>query len=435
MADPAAEINDLALEEEDAPPDDPDDDPEEEEDEEEDDDDDNAVPFALTPAAVNPDVIDYSTNAGLKLYNTVTAPLEDKFDGTQNTLHGFLGQVKDRARDAIWSEILRIPSGGTKSYNLVSHYGQLTLHRVRQHASTYIGTPTRNAQNSAQLYAFLRNSIDKGTRDKVLLREDEYKIRGMPDGPCFLKVLILESHTDNIATVAHIRRNLTKLDTTIVTMGSNIDEFNHYVKQQKAMLMARGEESNDLVVNLFKAYEATSDREFSHYMRRKRDDYYEGRVMNPEQLMELAMKKYQELKASEEWNAETPEQKTILALKTEIEKMKKKTGKGNRTNPGKANGNNDALWAWKKVAPKNGQPKSKKVKEKMYHWCPKHKAWCLHKPSECKKGRETNASPPSNASTATSGSTITSTSTPAAQPSITLNSNLANVTELGTFDE
>jgi hypothetical protein len=47
-------------------------------------------------------------------------------------------------------------------------------------------------------------------------------------------------------------------------------------------------------------------------------------------------------------------------------------------------------WAWKKVPPRPGEPRTNKFKGKMYHWCTNHQLWCLHKPSECKlKGEDT----------------------------------------------
>ena len=47
-------------------------------------------------------------------------------------------------------------------------------------------------------------------------------------------------------------------------------------------------------------------------------------------------------------------------------------------------GNGGDKWAWKLVAPDEGEPEKKMVDEKWYHWCPYHRMWTVHKPSECK---------------------------------------------------
>jgi hypothetical protein len=42
---------------------------------------------------------------------------------------------------------------------------------------------------------------------------------------------------------------------------SNIEEFNKYVKVNWEGLKARGERCDDLMINLFKGYQAASDRD------------------------------------------------------------------------------------------------------------------------------------------------------------------------------
>ena len=63
--------------------------------------------------------------------------------------------------------------------------------------------------------------------------------------------------------------------------------------------------------------------------------------------------------------------------------MKKKTKKKKGASDF---GKDDKEWAWKTKAPKKGDPKTKKVDGKTYHWCHKHEAWTLHAPADCRKG-------------------------------------------------
>jgi hypothetical protein len=41
-------------------------------------------------------------------------------------------------------------------------------------------------------------------------------------------------------------------------------------------------------------------------------------------------------------------------------------------------------YAWKKVPPKAGKPTKFVRNKKTYNWCPKHLAWTIHTPEECK---------------------------------------------------
>ena len=44
--------------------------------------------------------------------------------------------------------------------------------------------------------------------------------------------------------------------------------------------------------------------------------------------------------------------------------------------------------AWKKVAPKSGEPKIVKKDNKTWNWCIHHLAWCLHTSNDCRKRKD-----------------------------------------------
>ena len=81
----------------------------------------------------------------------------------------------------------------------------------------------------------------------------------------------------------------------------------------------------------------------------------------------------------------------------------KESGKGKDKGKKKGKGNGkkeDKKWAWKTIAPKNGET-TKKFAGKLCHWCPNHVAWTLHTPEECNKGD--NHSPEPSQSDASQG--------------------------------
>ena len=144
--------------------------------------------------------------------------------------------------------------------------------------------------------------------------------------------------------------------------------------------------------------------------------------------MELAETKYRTLVESKQWMEPTTEEKKIVALTAQIAQLKKQKKKNNQNSTQNNNGNNNndnnsgssnsetnnrnqqrgnsskkTPWYW--VAPKTGEPHTKKVGEKEYHWCPHHGKqgkWVRHNPSECKakdksknqgQGQETSGQP------------------------------------------
>ncbi len=76
-----------------------------------------------------------------------------------------------------------------------------------------------------------------------------------------------------------------------------------------------------------------------------------------------------------EWNAPSPEQEQIIALTAKFEKLEKatkdknkKTGKPAAKPTGKAKGDKPALADWQLVPPGPGEPLTKEINGKTFHW-------------------------------------------------------------------
>ena len=120
---------------------------------------------------------------------------------------------------------------------------------------------------------------------------------------------------------------LSSLNTYINTIGCDITKFNAYVQNLLEGLASRGETTNDLLSNLFKGYLAASDHTFVKYINRKQEEYDDGLSLTRFQLMDLADKKYTNLKLNETWNAPSEQEEKILALSVEVAKIRKTSSK------------------------------------------------------------------------------------------------------------
>ena len=69
---------------------------------------------------------------------------------------------------------------------------------------------------------------------------------------------------------------MTNLDAYISTVKSNIENFNQYINENVDGLKARGERTDDPVINLFKAYQYAYEGEFGHYIKTKMYQYNNG---------------------------------------------------------------------------------------------------------------------------------------------------------------
>ena len=365
-----------------------------------------AVPhFALAPAFANPDVLNYSDQSAAKLFKSGTESLSIKFDCKPDNLQLFLDQARDKSIVFDWLNILSIPIGGdvAATKDLIESYGEISYEDVKAHAINYMNEDSREAQDSFMLYHCLMNSLTDAAQKQVRTRGNviPFMFGGKGSGPVLLKVIIMVSHVDTRATITSVRTKLSSLDHAMREQDSDIEAFNDYVLGLVSKLHARGEQTQDLLVNLFKGYKACKDAEFVDYIKKKEDLYEEGGEVSYQQLMDWSINKYKTRKESEQWCQKTTEEETIIALQAQVNNLmvqkkpsypagkpsgfgKKDYKQGFKNNKGKGKPRAGDYPAWMVVPPKTGEKQYQKVEGKDYHWCPNHNRWTRHRPSECK---------------------------------------------------
>jgi hypothetical protein len=335
-----------------------------------------AAPFALLPGAAYNAPLDYSKSGELKMFRSATTGMDDKFDLKEDHLRVFLSSIKEHVRTYDWNGIVTVPDTAAENRNLITNYGQLTMANVRAHAITYIDAQTRNAQNSMMLYLYLLNSLTEDAKLVMITMADQYHAgaNNMPAGALFLKSIIGRASIDTKAKVLLLRESVSHLYMKMVELKGNVREFNQHVSDLKSALVGRGQDVSELIMRLFKAYEQVPDQQFYRYIEGIRDRYdADIEDTTAEELMQLAVNKYDLL---EQRNAmPTDSMDKIVALVASAKEVKK--GKNNRNRQDRPED------AWKKVPPKAGEPLTKIVNDRNYHFCPNHKAWCIHTPAEC----------------------------------------------------
>ena len=87
-------------------------------------------------------------------------------------------------------------------------------------------------------------------------------------------------------------------------------------------------------------------------------------------------------------------QKQKSSSKATSDKPKKKKGGSDSKKKTFAERYAGDKYAWKLVPPASGEPKSKEVNKKTYHFCPHHNEgaglWVLHSPAKCDRREEKN---------------------------------------------
>jgi hypothetical protein len=335
----------------------------------------------LTPALATQDVIDMTSSTGIKLYKSIVSPLETKFDGAPTKMMTFLDDVQEKANNCGWNQHLLSVNDGDPTNpqvrNLLVSHRMLSIEAIRAHATAYIGTATRLAQDSRMMYEFLRDSLTDGARASLATETAKYTITGTADGPLYLKTMLIKFYVETKATNYHLRQQLQRLPTKIAELNYNVSDFNDHVKKVLQNLSSGGETSDDLMVNLFEAYLSVNDTAFLRYIERKKDLYDEGlEELTAAALMDAALIKYNSLTLDEKWQAKSAEEEQIIALTAQLEMTQKKLseisklkkGKEKKDNKGnKKKGNKDS-----KNAKKGNKDRADSTKKKLPDWRTKH---------------------------------------------------------------
>ena len=173
--------------------------------------------------------------------------------------------------------------------------------------------------------------------------------------------------------------------------GNDIIKFNTHDQNLELALKAKGQEVQDLILHLFKGYDAYSDEKFRDYVEMKKYEYEDGEDTTSVKLMTFAENRYNNMKRDNVWNELSPDQEKIVALSSTVKGLQDNNlklgnaieNKGNTRNSRTINPKNDLKYAWKKVPPKDSKPKTKQVKDKSYHWYHTHQMWTINEAHVC----------------------------------------------------
>lgn len=347
--------------------------------------------FALHPAALmgNLAFIDYNTKEGNKAYERAIEPLDPVYDGRTKGLQMFIHQIKRQATICGWTHsILTIPVGN-EQLPLLTKYGQITMQHIADHAATYMAIDGRAQQDAQNFKLFLDGSLDKDLMMRVLAQSDKYTINGQEHGPSMFRVILKIVGIETKATIAVINATLRALPAKLVELKNDVVMFNEYVTEQCSELTSRGQEPNDLLYLLFEAYLTSTNKIFVEYIRTKEAAVFDNSILDlePTDLMVIAEDKYKIMLLRGEWRASTTTASTttstdehIVALQAAVLALsEKKTKRVDTKGKGKTASPNTGQWAWKDVAPKEGEPLTKTVGTKQYVHCPNHAStqWVL----------------------------------------------------------
>jgi hypothetical protein len=113
------------------------------------------VQFAISPALAQPNVLDYSSGTGAKIFTKVTEALKTPFSIKNPNMKLLLNEIQVRSESFGWNNLFNITieneDGNATIKNLLTTHGQCSIHHIQRESSQYVNTTTRKRQNNYQL--------------------------------------------------------------------------------------------------------------------------------------------------------------------------------------------------------------------------------------------------------------------------------------------
>ncbi len=375
------------------------------------------------------DLIDYSTKRGQLIYNQGCKALDDKaltsgFNMIPNKTVVFVKAFQHHADAMGWTkgtkQITTLTNHDGTSIDIIKNYGQIDEATLKTACERFckageIDSQTRAKQNNTMMSNCLSNSLSIEAKVRLLTYRNNYTFNGVEYAPLMYKVIMRLATIDLIVTTQTLRDNLQNLGIFAATVSGDIDKINIEFDQNYSQIIARGATVNDPIGIIFEAYSVVPCYNFTTYMKQQHDDYLNGKLtVTHEALMASAKAKMDYLKLKGKWGAKSPDNKKIVAMAAKINALKgqlklnpklsaiakegkKKGNKGDKGEKGKKwkNKKNTSNKkdqkrdeTWKRVPPKEHEKKEKQVGKYTYNWCKHHMAWTVHKPSDCKLGKQ-----------------------------------------------
>ena len=375
--------------------------------------------FALTPAQATTGFLDYETKAGYSLYNkaitSVYDDVQDKYDLDMANTQNFLNKIGDRGVSSNLS-ILQPPTAadqiglinGTRQ-DFCKHHGEIPFELIKTYAKSYLGKPTREAQDDNMLLQCLKASLSSKAYNSITSDPEEYTIDGNECGLLLFKYILSESAIDTSVNPDTIRAEIAASAAKFAELNYSVRQYADWLRVKTSQLKQKGATTTDIRTHCMTALLSHPDDEMQRYVQSQRDyirdhptvEYSYKLLLNRVKDKEDAMNRDLQRAQISPAIRDDP----IVTLRAEIKEQRKvidKLAKANKNGGGgkgagkKKNGKKKDQDSEKipypkelrKKPPPSDTSKPITVEGHQYWYCTHHKRWVRHSSDGCKKGQE-----------------------------------------------
>ena len=212
------------------------------------------------------------------------------------------------------------------------------------------------------------------------------------DGPTMLKIIITAVKPSTRVGVS---------DITLEIQNSRLNKYNYDVKQMLddmnhnyQSLTIQNHQHPNYILDLFHALLSAKNDEFRDFIQRMKDEWEGGKDIKPEELMETATSKYNNMIKQNSWGRINPKDAKIVALATKLKRIESSLTTSEKSYPKHSNKSNIKLNVDKwRIIKDRGETFERDGKQ--WWWCPHHKLeghfdglYMNHPPSQHNKWKE-----------------------------------------------
>ena len=148
--------------------------------------------FALTPALVGQDFLDWTKHGNSKLHQKAIEKLSIKFEGKADQILLLGNEMTNKANQMGFERtIMNIPDENGTNRNLIKEHGLLSYPAIETWATAnIIGQQTRAAQDNSMMYQCLFNTVSETVKKKLIPKTSTYMINSEPIVAMYYKAII-----------------------------------------------------------------------------------------------------------------------------------------------------------------------------------------------------------------------------------------------------
>ena len=250
--------------------------------------------------------------------------------------------------------------------------------------------------------------------------EPYYIFGGVICGPLLLKVIIRSATMKSRFTMSILQAQLNNIDTYAAGVTGDVEKITEFFTDNLDRLNASGANLDNEVDVLFKGLKAVPCKEFQSYIGWKEELYTNGMLnITAKELAIVALQRYALMKTKGTFMKSQAIGHEIVAMKAKMGDLKGKLALSKNVEQSGTDKKGDGTKkqrqkkdkAWKRLPPQAGEPLTKQIRNKDFHWCVHHMAWTVHWPSDCRLSGTTQVAgsvTPTNANTPPTGVTAAS---------------------------